>query len=55
LYRYTEEMYMTMGIHDPFPAKMHLMKENAVHVVYFDPVSMLFGGGAVQVQSSCDP
>ena len=32
-----------MGIRDPFEAKMHLLKENSVHVAYFDPVSLLFG------------
>ena len=38
-----DELYKTMGIHDPMQAKMHLMEENAVHVVYFDPISLLFG------------
>lgn len=46
-----EETYQTMGIHDPFQAKMHLLQENAVHVVYFDPVSLLFGSQYYMIDS----
>jgi len=38
-----EEVYQVMGIRDPLGAKAHLLHPNAVHVVYFDPVSLLFG------------
>lgn len=38
-----DEVYKLMGIHDPLQAKLHLLQDNAVHVVYFDPVSLLFG------------
>ena len=37
------EVYQSFGIHDPMQAKAHLLQDNAVHVAYFDPVSLLFG------------
>ena len=38
-----EDIYKSMGIHDPMQAKMHLLQDNAIHVAYFDPVTLLFG------------
>lgn len=46
-----DEMYQSMGIHDPLQAKMHLLKENAVHIVYFDPVSLLFGAQYYMIEN----